>query len=103
LVSEMRTANPALKAYAFINRADPRGQDNDDEATVLKDNPALSFLDTPIGSRKAFANAAAEGLAVTELRTSDAKATDEIMALFRYVFDTINISERYQADMKARA
>ncbi len=103
LVGEMRTANPDLKAYAFINRADPRGHDNDDAANVIKDNPALAFLDTPIGSRKAFANAAAEGLAVTELRTTDPKATDEIMALFRYVFDTINISKRYTDDMKARA
>jgi chromosome partitioning protein len=87
LVAEMRTANPNLKAYAFINRADPRGQDNDDAAEVIRETAALTFIGTPLGGRKAFSNAAAQGLAVTELKPQDAKATDEIMMLFRYVFD----------------
>ena len=86
LVSEMRTANPTLKAYAFLNRADARGQDNDDTAELLKETDALSFLDAPIGSRKAFSNAAAEGLAVTEVRPLDPKAVDEIMTLCSYLF-----------------
>jgi chromosome partitioning protein len=92
LVSEMRTANPGLKAYAFINRADPRGQDNDETAGVLKDIETLMFIDTPIGSRKAFGNAAAEGLAVTELPRADPKATEEILTLYRYIFDVKNVS-----------
>ena len=29
LVEEMQPANSKLKAFAFLNRADPRGQDND--------------------------------------------------------------------------
>jgi chromosome partitioning protein len=86
LVAEMGTANPALKAYTFINRADPRGSDNEDAAEVLKDTPTLIFIPTPIGGRKAFSNAAAEGLGVTELRPGDPKATEEIMALYRHVF-----------------
>jgi chromosome partitioning protein len=93
LVSEMQTANPCLKAVTFLNRADPRGQDNDDAAGVLQDNPALTFLDTPLGTRKAFSNAAAEGLAVTELRPQDPKAVEEMAALYRYVFGIQNISE----------
>lgn len=87
LVSEMRAANPDLKAYAFINRADPRGQDNDETAGVLKDTEALLFIATPIGNRKSFGNAAAEGLAVTELTRPDPKASEEILTLYRYVFD----------------
>lgn len=87
LVAEMRSANPALKACAFINRADPRGQDNDEAAEVIRETEALQFLDTALGTRKAFSNAAALGLAVTELKPQDAKATEEIMILFRYVFD----------------
>jgi chromosome partitioning protein len=47
----------------------------------------LRFLDVPLGSRKAFSNAAAHGMAVTELKPSDPKATDEIMMLYRYLFD----------------
>ncbi len=93
LVAEMQTANPVLRAFTFINRADPRGTDNEDAADVLKENVALRFLDTFIGSRKAFSNAAAEGIAVTELRPQDPKATEEMMTLYRYVFDTNSVSE----------
>ncbi len=87
----MQTANPDLQAYTFINRADPRGQDNDDAAEVLRDTDSLSFIETPLGARKAFGNAAAEGLAVTELKPQDPKATEEVLMLYRYVFDTKNI------------
>src|SRR3954452_11269262 len=88
LVGEMRTANPKLAAYAFLNRADARGQDNEDAAGALQETAELRFLNTPLGVRKAFSNAAAQGMAVTELKPPDAKATDEIMALYRYLFDT---------------
>ena len=88
LVAEMRQANPALKAFTFINRADPRGQDNNEAAEVLKDTQELQFIDTPLGSRKAFGNAAAGGLAVTELKPEDEKASEEIMILVQYLFNT---------------
>jgi chromosome partitioning protein len=87
LVEEMRAGNPNLRAFVFINRADPRGQDNQDAASVLKDNPVLEFLDSPIGTRKAFGNAAAEGVAVTELKAQDPKASEEIMRLYQYMYD----------------
>ena len=86
LVSEMRAANPTLKAYAFLNRADARGQDNEDTAELLKETDALSFLNAPIGGRKAFSNAAAAGLAVTEVRPVDLKAIDEMMTLYKCLF-----------------
>jgi chromosome partitioning protein len=92
LVNEMRAANPELMAYTFINRADPRGQDNDETAEVLKEADILTFIDTPLGSRKAFSNAAAAGLSVIELRPPDPKATEEFMDLYRYVFGGKNIS-----------
>lgn len=92
LVNEMQAANPELKAYTFINRADPRGQDNDDAAEVLRETESLSFIETPLGTRKAFSNAAAAGLAVTEIKPQDAKATEEMMMLYRYIFDTKDVS-----------
>jgi len=88
LVDEMRAANPDLRAYTFINRADPRGSDNEDAADVLRDTSALVLLDARLRQRKAFGNAAAEGAAVTELRSQDAKASEEITALYRAIFDT---------------
>jgi chromosome partitioning protein len=87
LVSEIKTINPGLIAYAFINRADPKGQDNDDAADVLKETDALTFIDTKLGMRKAFSNAAATGQGVTELKPSDPKAIAEMETLFRCVFN----------------
>ena len=59
----------------------------------LRESSALEFIDTPIGSRKAFSNAAAQGLAVTELHPQDPKAVDEIQILYRYIFD-INLKSQ---------
>ena len=92
----MKTANPKLRAFTFLNRADPRGTDNDDTAKELRENQSLQFLDTPIGARKAFSNAAAHGLAVTELKPADSRAVEQIMALYRYIFDITKISSRNQ-------
>jgi len=94
LINEMRPANPRLQAYTFLNRADPRGQDNEDTAQLLKEQAdTLVFSGLALGYRKAFSNAAAQGLSVTELRPGDAKATEEIVMLYRYVFGIPRISE----------
>jgi len=93
IVEEVRTVNPELKAYAFLNRADPRGQDNIDAAEVIRENGALELIDAPLGSRKAFSNAAALGLAVTELKPQDPKAMSEMMTLFQRVFNVTPTSE----------
>ena len=87
LVEEMRAANPRLQAYVFLNRADPQGRDNDEAAELLREAGGLEYLDTPVGTRKAFGNAASQGLAVTELKQQDPKATQEMNTLFRYLFD----------------
>ena len=95
LVKEITAVNPGLRAYTFLNRADPRGTDNSETGAVLRETEILQFLDTPLGARKAFSNAAAAGLAVTESKPADPKANDEMMALYRYVFDIGGVSKRY--------
>jgi chromosome partitioning protein len=97
LVEEMRTVNPALLAYTFLNRADPRGSDNADAMELLRKDDSLHFIDTPLGTRKAFSNAASLGMAVTELKPIDQKANDEIMLLYEYVFNIENISQIHHA------
>lgn len=92
LVGEMLPANPGLKAFTFLNRADPRGQDNDDAAQVLREMDALSFTGLALGARKAFSNAAAHGMGVTELRPPDPKASEEMMMLYEYIFDINKLS-----------
>jgi chromosome partitioning protein len=86
LVQDIRSVNPALRAYTFLNRADPAGLDNEEAAEVLREASELVFLETPIIARKAFGKAAAQGLAVTELKPPDEKAIQEMQALFDAVF-----------------
>lgn len=93
LVAEMRTANPELAAYAFLNRADPRGQDNAGAEDVIRDTPGLTLIQTSIGARKAFGNAAAQGLSVVELKPQDSKASEEVLILYRHLFDIKMISK----------
>ena len=90
LVEQARSANPKLKAYVFINRADPRGGDNDEAAELLKQSEVLHFLDSPLGNRKAFANAAANGMGVIELKNTDEKAVNEFKALY----EQLNLSSK---------
>jgi chromosome partitioning protein len=90
LIEEMRPANPALRAFAFLNRADAGGNDNAGAAEYLKEAGCITFIDTPLGARKAFSNAAAEGRAVTELKRKDAKAEAEIRALYDFCLNVVN-------------
>jgi chromosome partitioning protein len=83
-----------LRSLGFLNFADPQGADNAEAAEALRGNPDLTYLDTPIGRRKAFPNAASAGLSVLELRPQDPKASSEIAALVAGVFTDIEaISE----------
>jgi chromosome partitioning protein len=90
LVEQARTVNPRLKAFVFINRADPRGADNEDAAEYLKQSSTLVFLDAPIGNRKAFATAAATGHGIVETKGVDEKAVSEFNKLFAQVNSTLS-------------
>ena len=90
LVEELRSVNPTLAAYVFLNRADPQGQgtENTEAADMLGEIDGLTYLHAPLGSRKAFGHAAAQGLAVTELtgHSNNPKAAADIMILFQHCF-----------------
>ena len=86
LVEGARAMNPRLTACAVINRADAKGSDNKDTAEILKECAGLHLLPVLIGQRKAFSNAAAEGLGVTELKVIDKKADSEIRYLCKILF-----------------
>ncbi|MGI0488571.1 AAA family ATPase [Pantanalinema rosaneae CENA516] len=88
LVEETRAFNDHFLAYCCINRADPRGSDNAEAAAIALETPNLTYIDAPLGNRKAFRTAAAQGLAVTELKSRDRddKAIAEIMRLYKYLF-----------------
>ena len=82
LVAEMRSVNPGLAAYSFLNQATPKGKDNEEAAMILREEESILYLDCPIVSRKAFRRAADGGQAVIELKPLDIKAANEIRVLF---------------------
>ena len=83
LLNEVLPFNPNLLSFTFINKADSRGNHKDDAAELLKSSDKLIFLDTPLGNRIAFGNAAAEGLGIIELRPADEKAVSEFKDLYK--------------------
>jgi chromosome partitioning protein len=101
IVEEMRATNPKLEAYAFLNKADPEGQGTDNAETVkeIKKRPALKLLNAAIGNRKAFANAAAQGLSVTELKGNirNPNAIGEIMTLYKRFFNVTSTPQKIRA------
>lgn len=86
LLSEIRAVKPdALKAFAFLNRADGRGSDNTDAGEALSQVEGIDFLNRSLGNRKAFSNAASRGLSVIELNPKDEKAVFELNSLFKSI------------------
>ena len=92
LVSEMQTSNPNLKAFSFINRADPQSADNREVAQFLKESEILQYIETPLINRKAFSNATTAGLGILEYKPADIKAQSEFMALYNELFKQLNIN-----------
>lgn len=88
LVDEARSVRDGLRAVAILNCADPgeSSTDNAEAAAAVAEIPQFEYLDTPIRRRKAFANAAGQGLSVLELKPADRKASDELNALVSALF-----------------
>jgi len=87
LISEMRPANPNLKVYAMINQADSSGSDNEGTISILQECEEIKCIESTIGSRKAFANAASDGLGVIEMKISDKKAMQEIQEIYDFIYN----------------
>jgi chromosome partitioning protein len=85
LVEEVMPFNPSLRCFTFINKADARGAYKDEAADLLKGAINLHFLETSVGTRISFANAAAAGLGVLEVRPADEKAVQEVNELCRLI------------------
>lgn len=88
LVDEARSVRDGLQALAVLNCADPgeHSTDNADAAAAVADLPQFQYLTTPLRRRKAFANAAGQGLSVLEIKPQDTKASDEFKALVSTLF-----------------
>lgn len=78
--------NHNLEVCAVISQADSTGKDNRDAKEILKDFKEIQTLDCTIGNRKAFRNAAADGLGVIEMPFTDKKACKEIQILYDLIY-----------------
>lgn len=83
LLAEARAARD-IRAVAFLAMADSRGHDNDDAAGATPEG--IEYLATPVGRRKAIADAAGRGRGILEEAGRDPKATAEIRRLVAAVF-----------------
>lgn len=81
--------NPTANALAHTG-IHSRGADNLDASELLTETGAFTFLDAALGNRKAFANAAAVGMGVTEVKPKDKKAIRELDALFHQCQSIVN-------------
>ncbi len=88
LIDEARSVRDGLKAYAVLNCADPgtKSTDNEEAAAAVADVPQFEYLPTPLRRRKAYSNAAGQGLSVLEYKPRDNKANDELKALISILF-----------------
>lgn len=88
LVDEARSVRDGLRAIAVLNCADPgeHSTDNAEAAAAVADVPQFEYLTTSLRRRKAFANAAGQGLSVLEIRPQDAKASYELKELVSALF-----------------
>ena len=86
LLEEVRTVNESLRAWAFINRADHRGEDNKVAGEFIKETPGIELIPPRVGDRKAFPNAHTEGKAVFEMGSKNSRAVGELEGLYQYCF-----------------
>ena len=86
MVMQAKAVNPGIKVYAVVNQADSRGPDNEEAMEMIRELEDFVCLDISIGNRKTFANAAAEGLGVTELKKADPKAIEEMRSLYFQIY-----------------
>jgi chromosome partitioning protein len=97
MLDEMRPANPALRAFSFINRADPQGSNNAAALDLLRTCPALEVLDSRLVTRIAYAAAFADGLAVFEAKPTDQKAAGEFGGLVTAVAEALTNNNKKEA------
>ena len=91
LVKEMGIVNPDLKSYAVLNKVDYNQKDIDEARNYIEEAEIFKVLDNTLHERKAFANAAAEGLTVSEYKPYNKKAIAELESLFKEI---ISVSEK---------
>ena len=85
MVDDVVSINPKLSALTFINKGDSRGSDNEDVVNILKQQPSLKYIPYVLMTRKVYANAAAEGKGIIEVKRRDYNAIKELKELYKNI------------------
>lgn len=88
LVEAAKSFNPELRAKVIISRSstNPSVHESDETGKLLADFLNLELANVTIRDRIAYRKAAKDGLAVTELKPKDPKASEEMEILYNEVF-----------------
>lgn len=92
LIKEMEIANPNLQSYAILNKVDYNMKDIKEAKDYIEESEKFRVLENTLNERKAFANAAAEGLIVMEHKPKNKKAINELQSLFDEILTLSNQS-----------
>lgn len=87
MIQDVKAVNPQLDCLAVINQGDSKGKDNSDAKEIILESKTLECYENAICHRKAYSNAAAEGLSVIELPKKDNKAIDEIKNFYNHIIE----------------
>jgi chromosome partitioning protein len=88
LVESAQGFNPSLRALVVISRVstNPSVSESRDTQEILADFAHLALSGVVVRDRIAYRKAARDGLCVDELKPKDAKASEEVEALYQEVF-----------------
>lgn len=91
IISESRLYNPELRALFVVNGAHthPNIHEAEELKELAEEVEGMEFCNTVIRNRRAFAKAAASGMAVTEVqgKERDLKAMEEMLGLYEEVIN----------------
>lgn len=89
LIETAQEINENLKAYVVINLAstNPGVKEIDEMRELVKEFKELKVLYTNIYERIVYRRAALNGMSVVEYRPEDNKASQEIMSLYKEIFE----------------
>lgn len=86
MLRHVREYNPSLRAAAFVNKADAKGENNVEAEKAFADfSESVESLGVRIGNRVAIPNAHLIGLSAIEVPRPDQKAVKELEDLYQAV------------------
>jgi chromosome partitioning protein len=87
IVSQSQMYNPELKPFFVINGAhtNPSVKEVEEVLALAEEVEGMVFCQTILKSRRAYVKAVAQGMAVTEPKDKDPKASEEMLSLYEEV------------------